>query len=162
MTQFSELPAFTGLNETQVANFLAASEPLAVAAGESLCVEGMPGSHLYILRCGQLRVHHGNQDLAALMAPCVVGELELLTEGPHAASVTAIEPCEGYAIAYADLRRRLNDGDPGSLKVVYNVAKTLASRLAAMDEKFLEMLEGRNTVLNDLDSLKKKLFGEWS
>lgn len=158
-----DLPAFAGLNATQIENFIAATDPVALPAGERVFTRGQAGGHIYFLGRGKLRVHSGERELAVLRTPCVVGEIELLTEAPFAASVTVIEPCEGYAMADTSFRKRLEDGDPASLMVIYNVSKQLAARLAAMDEKLVEILERNGDVPGkDLQLFREKLFGEWS
>lgn len=157
------VPAFAGLNDTQLENFKAAMRPAEVSAGSTVFEKGRAASDMYFFGEGKLRVTVEGQTLAEITAPCVVGELELLAGGDPVATVTAVDTCKGFAIAYVDLRQRLGDGDPAALKVAYNISRVMARRLTAMDQKVVDMLGGKwETAKKDLQDLRAKLFGEWA
>lgn len=164
--QLGDIPAFNGLNQTQIDNFASAADPFAADAGEKLLERGATASRVFFLANGQLRIHvaSGSRDeeLASVAAPCVVGELELLAGGEHAATVTATNPCSGIVMSYDTFRQRLDDGDPATLRVVYNLSKVLARRLAAMDDRVVKLLSQPDPRHGDLQALRAKLFGEWS
>ena len=65
-------------------------------------------------------------------------------------------------IPFEALRVRLTDGDPGTLKVFYNVATVLAHRLAAMDKKLSEVADDTPERTADLVAFHNKLYGEWN
>jgi len=157
------LPAFAGLNATQLTNFLAATRPVEIKEGTQLFTHGALAEDLFFFNQGELRVSIDSQELAVVPAPCIIGELELFTERPSVATVTALRACTGIAIKATDLRLRLADGDTAALKVIHNIAQVVARRLAAMDQKVTELLERHGDAPSkDLQALKAKLFGEWS
>jgi CRP/FNR family transcriptional regulator, cyclic AMP receptor protein len=61
-------------------------------AGATVIAEGAVDDHLFALVRGRLRVHQGEQTLAALDAGATVGELAALVPEPRSASVTVLEP----------------------------------------------------------------------
>ena len=102
-------------------------------------------------------------DLAKLHAPAVVGELELFTGRPGNASVRALSDARLLAIPHDRVRARIADGDPAVLKVMLAIAKTVAARLVAVTEKFIEIETASNTPRADeLRAFRTKLFSEWS
>ena len=160
-------PALAGLNDTQIENLAAAATAIELKAGATVVREGEPNDDLFLFGAGRFRVEAGGQKLAVLEAPCVIGEMELLTGGAPAATVTAMDACTGHRLAYADLRHRIADGDLASLRLVYNVAVVVARRLTVLDERVAQMhdqLDGAAAVASkkDLQQLRAKLFGEWA
>ncbi len=87
--------------------------------------------------------------------------MELLTEKPRSASVRALTNVN-CGPSHLALRARIKKGDVPTLKIMVNIAKILAHRLEAMDEKLSEIEAGRVEVHKEaLRSFKKKLFSEW-
>jgi CRP-like cAMP-binding protein len=163
---FTDFPVFRGLNATQVENFIGACTDAARTEGEALIQEGDHEDHVYLLYEGQVAIlvdgPDGPRELAAVSAPAVLGEMEFLTGEPRSASVVARTPVRTLEIRFDTLRARLEDGDPGTLKIFYNVATVLAHRLAAMDKKLSEMASDAPDRTADLVAFQHKLFGEWN
>lgn len=160
-------PVFAGLNATQIDNLLSATQEVTLGAGERIISQGTPGTELFFVFEGKVRVHMTSskqeQELAVITAPCAVGELELLAGGDHTASVTAIDECVMRSISYETLQQRLVDGDVASLKIVHNMSRFLARRMRALDERLIEIVNKSSAPeVKDLQALKAKLFGEWS
>lgn len=163
---FSDFPVFRGLNATQVENFLAACNDADHTEGEALITEGGHENHVYLLYEGQVAIlvdgSDGPRELATVTAPAVLGEMEFLTGEPRSASVVARSNVKTLEIPFEALRVRLTDGDPGTLKVFYNVATVLAHRLAAMDKKLSEVADDTPERTADLVAFHNKLYGEWN
>jgi len=101
--------------------------------------------------------------LATIAAPTVLGEISLLTEGPHAASVRAKTACEFSLLTTTQFHRLLREENLAAYKVVVILAEVLARRLNRMDEKFVEISrKSASTHVEELTAFKKKLFSEWS
>jgi CRP-like cAMP-binding protein len=162
-------PLFRGLNARQVENFVAACREVAYPGGVEVMTRGGRGDALFLLLEGRLRVFlparrgREEQELAELEAPAVVGEMELLTHQPQSASVRAVTPVRVLSIGFETLRSRMEDGDPAALKLVANVAQVLAGRLAAVNQKLVDIEEGRCEPRSDeLREFQSKLFSDWS
>jgi ATP/ADP translocase/HEAT repeat protein len=82
---FSETP------EEVLAELAAVLEDLDLPPGETIIEQGEPGSSLYIIIDGQVKVHEGPRTLTTLGARDVFGELAILDPGPRSASVTTLE-----------------------------------------------------------------------
>jgi CRP-like cAMP-binding protein len=141
----SGLPLFIGLSSVELEEMASLLETTESKPRDVLIREGDPPDHpIYILLKGAVEVvKHGvdNRDhiISTLGAPSVFGEIEVLARRPAIASVLTIGP-----VLLAKLRRELRRGvfdelcqqnRPGMLKVVRNLATTLAYRLAATDER---------------------------
>lgn len=164
---FNEYPVFKELNPTQVENFVAGCEDETHSSGEVLIRERTAGDRVYFIYEGKVRIqidtNNGEpRELAILTAPAVLGEMEFLTGNPRTATVTAVDDVRALTIGFEALRTRVSDGDPATLKVFYNVATVLASRLAEMDKKLSELELAEPSTTADLVAFHRKIFEDWN
>lgn len=163
----ADFPALAHLNATQIENLRAVCDERTLQPGENLICHGESGGRLYFVLDGTMQVYMpGNErdiELAELHAPAVVGELELFTGRPRTASVRATTSVSTLAIAHDRVLERIADGDPAVLKVMFAIGKTVACRLVAATEKFVE-IERRTGAprADELRAFRTKLFSEWS
>ncbi|BAM89393.1 cyclic nucleotide binding protein [Bradyrhizobium oligotrophicum S58] len=95
-----------------------------IAAGENLLEEGHGTGHLYILLEGRLEVIKAGATVALVSEPgALFGEMSLLLEQPHTATVRAAADCRIYEIL--DARRFLAENPEATL----SIARMLAQRL---------------------------------
>jgi len=95
-----------------------------LAAGDVLVREGAPARDLFVLLTGRLMVRKGDEDFIVVDAPgASIGEMGVLLDRTHTATVVAIEPSRLRVIA--DAATAL-DHDPA---VLHAVATLLARRL---------------------------------
>jgi CRP-like cAMP-binding protein len=166
--RFRDFPLFQGLDEGQIAAFLAKGEWFDLAAGEILIEQAEEGGKLFFVSDGELEVFGrdekgGEHPLAVIEAPAVVGELEFLTGEPRAASVRARTPVRGFALSSQRLLERLEAGDPVSSKVFFRTARVLARRLAAMNRKFIELDQrAPGARFDELRDFQTRLMTEWT
>jgi CRP-like cAMP-binding protein len=74
--------------------------PAAFAAGESLIVEGRETGKLFVLKSGTVEIRRRGVVVTEISEPgAVLGELSLLLERPHTASVVAVTPVEAFGLA---------------------------------------------------------------
>ena len=106
---------------------LMSSQPLrAFAAGEVLIAQGSPPGDLYVLETGSLTVSRQGVEIATIGQPgAVVGEMSLLLDRPHSATVRAQTDCGVRVLADA---ARVLDTNPVLTK---GLAALLAARLDA-------------------------------
>lgn len=69
-----------------------------IPAGQALFREGDEGNQMYVLETGTAEVFVRNQLLETLEHGSIVGEVGLVSPGPHSASVIAKTDCEFVAV----------------------------------------------------------------
>ncbi len=157
------------LTPAQAEEILAATRPLSVPAGRTVFKEGEEGSGLFLLLTGRVEVlkdgpDGATQQLATVEAPSVLGELSLVSERRHSATVRALADSELRVLAREDFLRLLARDNLAAHKLVGAIAEVLARRLRRMNEMAMELL-GRSDApppVEELARFKQKLFSEWS
>jgi CRP/FNR family cyclic AMP-dependent transcriptional regulator len=95
-----------------------------VAAGTVLLSEGNTSGHIYVLAEGRIEVLRGNTQVAVVSEPgSVFGEMSVLLNTPHTATVRALSAVTVYA--YADAAGFMQS-DP---RIAFVIARLLAQRL---------------------------------
>ncbi len=167
MTQgFNDFPGFRGLNATQIENFVAACDDTEHSAGTTLIEQGGHEERVYFIYEGTVSIlvkpHEGpERELTTISAPAVLGEMEFLTGNPRSATVRVVKKARTLEIAADALKSRVSDGDPGALKIFYNVATVLAHRLAHMDTKLSELEVTETETTADLSAFHRQLYEDW-
>ena len=164
-----DIPYFRHLNNEEREDLEELLEPAGFEAGETIFEEGGPEEQLYVITSGTVEVHKAvlpgrRQHLATMEAPTVVGEMGLLTEPRATASVEARTRIEAYGIDRDRFLEMLDDDSPAACKVVYEIGRTLADRMARTDESIagiLGQLE-RADEATDFDIFQDRLIRDWS
>ena len=167
-TDLSGTPLLARLTLDERAEFVSYLEPREFRRGEAIFEEGGPEETFYIVASGSIevskRVHGGRkQRLALVGAPTVVGEMGLLTAPRAVASVVARSPVTAYGIERDRFLQMLDADNPAACKVVYEIGRTLAERMARTDEAVSDLiaeLESRET--RDLGVFGDRLMRDWS
>jgi CBS domain-containing protein len=150
------------LTPAETATLVAAMQPRGVAPGEPICREGDEAVGLLLLLHGTAEVLKGGHErLATVEAPTVLGEMSLLTNGRHTATVRAQTACDLRLLPKAEFLRLVEQDSPAAYKLLATVAEVLARRLYRMDEKVVE-LAAQHRPIEELAAFKQKLFTEWS
>jgi CRP-like cAMP-binding protein len=157
-----------GLTFEQTEQIFKAMVAVNVEAGAVLYHEHEKSKGLFVLLEGAVEVLKrapGGDDrrIATVEAPTVVGEMSLLTDRPHSATVRALVPCEGRLLTRAQFDRMLQGENLAAYKIVLTLADVIARRLNKMDEKVLELTRqaGAAPRVEELADYKQKLFSEW-
>lgn len=74
------------------------TEKITIQAGQALFREGEVGNQMYVLETGIAEVFVQNQLVETLGHGSIVGEMGLVSPGPHSASVIAKSACEFVAV----------------------------------------------------------------
>ena len=164
-----DVPLFRHLNDEEREELEELLEPANFEAGETLFEEGGLEVRLYVITSGTVEVHKGvlpgrRQHLATMIAPTVVGEMGLLTEPRAAASVEAKTSVEAYGIDRDRFLEMLDADSPAACKVVYEIGRALADRMARTDEAIagiIAQLENAPEATN-FDVFQDRLIREWS
>jgi len=69
-----------------------------IQAGQALFLEGDEGNQMYVLETGTAEVIVQNRVVETLAHGSIVGEMGLVSPGPHSASVIAKTDCEFVAV----------------------------------------------------------------
>lgn len=130
-----------GLSHEQAEQILNAMMPVKADAGLVVFKEGERAQGLMVLLDGAVEVLKNGSSgvIATIAAPAVLGEISLLTEGPHSASVRAKTACEFSLLTTTQFHRLLREESVAAYKVIAILAGVLARRLHRMDEKFVEV-----------------------
>ncbi|MGI8911416.1 MAG: cyclic nucleotide-binding domain-containing protein [Rubrobacteraceae bacterium] len=164
------IPLFERLSPDERDELAEIMSPASFAAGASIYEEGGPEETLYVVTSGAVEVHKKilpgrRHHLAAIQAPAVIGEMGLLTEPRAAASVTARTPVEAQGIARDQFLEMLDEDSLAACKVIYEIGRTLAERMARTDESIagiISQLERRNARGgHDPDVFGDRLLNEW-
>lgn len=125
------------------------------AAGDVLLQDGEKSGNLYILIKGRLETRKGDSAIASTREPgSVFGEISVLLDGPHTATVVALEPTSCYVSRGG--RAFLASNPELSLLV----AELLARRLQGMNRYLIDMkaqYEDRKDHLGMVDQILETL-----
>jgi CRP-like cAMP-binding protein len=130
--------------------------------------EGEKAKGLFVLLGGGVEILRRQPDgseqrIATVEAPTVVGEMSLITDRPHSATVRALSACDGRLLTRSQFERLLQADSVAAYKVVLILADVIARRLTKMDEKVLELTRaGSATRLAEIAAYNQKLINEWS
>ncbi len=139
-------PLTFGLQSAQLKQLGELLEEVSVAPGERLLGEGLPVRGLFLLKDGRLRIAIKGKDgqprtVAELDAPTVVGEMELMSGNPSAASVVAETPVSGYLLPVEAYTGLIEKGDPALSKLTRNIARVLVLRLEETNRRVVGLVE---------------------
>ena len=157
-----------GLSVAQADQLVKATVPVRVAAGGAVLEEGDPPSGLHLLLRGEVEIKKRGPDgraqsLGTIGAPTVLGEMSLVTERPHSATITALTDCDFALLTRAQFARLIAGESLAAYKLLATIAEVLAGRVARLDEKVLELTAGKDcpAPVGELAAFQRKLFSEW-
>ena len=158
-----------GLTNQQTEQIVNAMVATTVQAGHAVVREEERGKGLFVLLEGSVEVvkEGGGGDavvIAMIEAPSVLGEMSLITDRPHSATVRARTNCEFRLLTRPQFDRLLQAESVAAFKVVATLADVIAWRLNRMDEKFVELSRRGEypQPVEELAMFKQKLFNEWN
>jgi len=158
-----------GLTNQQTEQIVNAMVPTTVTSGNTVFREDERAQGLFVLLDGTVEVVKergpgGPVMIASVEAPSVLGEMSLITDRPHSATVRARTNCEFRLLTRSQFDRLLQAENLAAYKVVATLADVIAWRLNRMDEKFVELSRrGENPQpVEELALFKQKLFNEWN
>lgn len=163
-----EIPLFAKLTPGERAELEELLTPAHFDAGERIFEEGGVEESFFILTIGEVEVYKQvlpgrAQRLARMSAPTVVGEVGLLTEPKAIASVVARTSVEAQGIKRDEFLGLLDGGSLAACKVVYEIGKTLAGRMAKTDSFVSEVITAIEDESRDIDPdvFQDRLMQEW-
>jgi len=158
-----------GLTHEQTDQIVSAMVPVTVEPGALVLREGERGQGLLVLLEGSVEIVKRGVDgyevpIATAEAPSVLGEMGLITDRPHSATVRALTPCSFNLLTRSQFDRLLKGESLAAYKVVATLAEVIAWRLSRMDDKVVELARRRDCPppVEELAAFKQKLFSEWN
>jgi CRP-like cAMP-binding protein len=137
-------------------------------AGTEVFREGEPGEEMLILLEGRVEAwkkdkREGADDLLLgdEAAGEILGEIALLRRGPRMASVRATEACRFFVLDRAAFERLVGEGDAIAYKIGLKLARTLAERIAWVNDTLLDMISHPPEKPDEFAAFKEKLLRQW-
>jgi signal transduction histidine kinase len=101
--------------------------------------EGMPGDVLYIIWSGRVAIVKDLEGETPILLAYgepgeILGEISLLENGPHSASVVAVEDTRLLRLSRADLQKLVSAQSPMGIEIMGALGKIVSTRLRAADE----------------------------
>ena len=160
----------TGLTYEEADQIAKATVPVKAQAGTLIFSEGDAAEGLMLLAAGTVEVLRTTrtgrmQSVATVEAPTVLGEMSLLLERNHTASLRAQTDCELHQLSKTQFARLRQSDSLAAYKLIATIAAVLAHRLQRMDDKVLEISAASAPAaapVEELTVFKQKLFSEWT
>jgi CRP-like cAMP-binding protein len=138
------------------------------AAGDEVFSEGDPGDEMLILLEGRVEAWKKNKregaddlHLGDEAAGEILGEIALLRRGPRMASVKATEACRFFVLDRSSFERLVGEGDAIAYKIGLKLARTLAERIAWINDTLLDMISHPPEKPDEFAAFKNKLLSQW-
>jgi len=139
--RFDKVPLFEGLAPLEIAQLLRITEDVTARNGDFVVRQGTPGDGFYVIGAGKfevLKTGKKEEVLARLEQLSSFGEMSLVTDEPRSASILCIEEGRLKKFPKTRFRELLDEGSLPAYKVVRNMCRLLARRLAALDDKLVQ------------------------
>lgn len=131
-------PIFTHLSNKELKKISALIYERSYQAGEYLFEKGQPGTAMFIIKTGLVKVvvpgHESEAELATIYPEDFLGELALLDDTPRSASAKASEKTEALAFFREDLSELVDTYPAIAVKIMRDLAIIIGHRLKASNE----------------------------
>jgi CRP-like cAMP-binding protein len=137
---FETVPLFEGLEPSEISQLLRISEDITAQKSDTVVLQDTPGDGFYIIAAGAFEVlksGNRNEMLGRLDKNTFFGEMSLISSEVRSATVMCVEDGRLKKIPSEPFQKLLEEGDLVAFKVILNMARILAQRLAASDERFV-------------------------
>jgi CRP-like cAMP-binding protein len=167
---FQAFPILRTLTPEMVAQIAAIAVPVRFSDGERIFTEQDIDTALYLVAHGGIRITKRNEtgverELTVIPAGSVCGEMSLLAGMARSCSGYAVEDVIVFKIGRASFYELLNRDSLAAHKMLLGLCEMMGSRMRAMDETIVQMLDIRREsepVRHELADLRDKLFDEWA
>lgn len=131
-------PIFSHLSVRELKKVSALIYERSYQAGEYLFEKGQPGTAMFIIKTGLVKVvvpgNESEADLATIYPEDFLGELALLDDTPRSASAKATEKTEALAFFREDLSELIETYPVIAVKIMHDLAIIIGQRLKASNE----------------------------
>ncbi len=150
-----DIPLFKGLKPDQIQALLSICQREFFAKDDVIIKEGSKEHALFVITKGKVRITLGNDseesmELIDLGVGETLGEVSLLIDAPHSATVTALEPTEVITFTRTSLTVLMADYPELAANVWHRLAQSLSGRLRHSNERYLSHIREAYDVADDL------------
>lgn len=150
-----DLPLFKGLKKDQIQVLLSLSKREFFDKDDILITEGSKEHALYVITKGKARITLGNNseevtELVDVGVGEALGEVSLLIDAPHSATVIALEPTEVITFTRLSLTTLMADNPELAAKVWHRLAQSLSDRLRHSNERYITHIRETYDVADEL------------
>lgn len=137
--QYTTVPLFEGLKPLEVMKLLKIAEDIEAGEGQVIVSEGESGDGFFVIAKGAFVVRKAGltEVIARLQELSFFGEMALVTQAPRNASVICVDPGRLKKFPTKKFEELLEEGDLIAYKVIRNMARILAQRLARLQVRFV-------------------------
>lgn len=121
----SEVPLFSACNPKELKRLAGLIDEIHIQAGETLMVEGQPGSEFYVVADGQVDVVLRKKKIASINRGGFFGEMALLDKGPRSATVVTTKPSIFYVLDRRSFHGFIRDTPTATVKILAGLAASL-------------------------------------
>ncbi|PTY06062.1 hypothetical protein DB346_01465 [Verrucomicrobia bacterium LW23] len=137
-----KMTLFAGLSAEALADIEEETEHRRYKAGEVVLSEGSYGEEVFIISHGSVDVQVKNLDgristLATLSPSDCFGEMCIIERQARCATIRTAEPTSLYVVRRDTLDKLRSTRPEQHALIIMNIARELAKRLRAMDERFV-------------------------
>jgi CRP/FNR family transcriptional regulator, cyclic AMP receptor protein len=134
-------PIFANLTNKELKKVSALIYERSYQAGEYLFEKGQPGTAMFIIKTGLVKVvvpgHESEVELATIHPEDFLGELALLDDTPRSASAKATEKTEALAFFREDLSELIETYPVIAVKIMRDLSIIIGQRLKASNEQLM-------------------------
>lgn len=150
-----DIPLFKGLHPDQIQALLSICKREFFGKDEVVITEGSKEHALFVITKGKVRITLGNDseesmELIDLGVGETLGEVSLLIDAPHSATVTALESTEVITFTRKSLAALMADYPELAAEVWHRLAQSLSGRLRHSNERYLSHIRDTYDVADDL------------
>lgn len=150
-----EFPLIKGLNPRQIDSLIRMSRRRFIAKDEVLISQGSQAHDLFLILRGRAKITMSNQsDEVVRVAEAgpgeTVGEVSLLIDAPHSASVIAIEPMDVILITRHGLASMMASDPELAARLWHRLAQMLGDRLRDSNVRYLNQASEIQDIADEL------------
>lgn len=145
-----ETPLFQGLSLEQIEEFSSWLVRMEFLLGQEIISEGSESDGLYVLARGSVEVlkqtPSGATRIGEWSSPSVFGEMAMLNQESHSASVRAVTRVTAGFLSQQVYEQRLGEDNATALRISLNLGKVACQRLRATTQKMLHLSDSGGAV----------------
>jgi voltage-gated potassium channel len=126
LADIRRVPIFSALGDAELTQIAALASEFEAPKGQVLVEHGQPGTGVFIIEDGEVRVDRPNSKHVDLGPGAFFGELAVLAEVPRTARVSALTDLRCLAISRNDLVELLEREPAVAVSMLREVARRLA------------------------------------
>ncbi len=165
ITFLLEAPMFGDLDPTELSEIVHIMQVRRVRDGQAIFAEGDPGDAWYVIYDGAADVSKADDSgppkvIAALGPRACFGEMAILDHSPRSASVIARGDSTVFRFPRNDFEELLAGDNLAAYKLVYEMAKVLATRARNTTQRLSEALNDRDKPQRLRDTTEQVVEGQ--